>query len=81
MSYKAEIELCLNIHWFKNIQIDRQGYAAILVEIYDDSSPNMVHAFAHRISHFLTIISHDRKLLREWRRTQCWVKTHSCLQQ
>lgn len=31
MSYKAEIEFALHLHTFKNIQIDRQGFAAIRV--------------------------------------------------
>jgi|688.fasta_scaffold171989_1 hypothetical protein len=31
MSYKAEIEFSLHLHTFKNIQIDRQGYAALRI--------------------------------------------------
>jgi hypothetical protein len=31
MSYKAELELSVHLHSFKNVQIDRQGYAAIRI--------------------------------------------------
>ena len=40
MSYKAEIEMVLHLHSFKNIQIDRQGYIAIRFEIIDKSAFN-----------------------------------------
>ena len=49
MSYKAEIEFILHIHAFKNIQIERQGFVAVRVEIFDNSAPNGVLFFSSRI--------------------------------
>jgi hypothetical protein len=49
MSYKAEIDFILHLHAFKNIQIERQGFTAVRVEIFDNSAPNGVYLMSYRM--------------------------------
>ena len=43
MSYKVNLSILIQLHELNNIYIRRQGFAAIRIEVVDESDPNLVN--------------------------------------